>query len=84
MGGAGDFLMSLHRYHSTLLKCPGCNGLGALTWDLKYHDDGKDTPFVGIAGDFRIDRERSPSDKAIIICVQCDQIYGPLPETSCV
>lgn len=72
----------LHHVYSTLLKCPGCNGLGAITWNLKYREMAQDRAFVALAGDFRIDKTRIPGDREMIVCTECDAIYGPLPPDS--
>ena len=71
-----------HRYYSTLLKCAHCDGMGAITWDLKYREAGKENSFVRISGDFQTEVGRINAEELAVVCMQCDALYGPLPPDS--
>ncbi len=73
--------MAEPRFYSTLLKCIGCNALGAITWDLRYREAAEDRSYVGLNGDFHLDALRV-GGREMIVCSQCDAIYGPLPANS--
>ena len=55
----------------TSLTCIGCRATGAIAWD-GAEDAGK------VTGDFHVETGRAK--KPLIVCNQCDTIYGPLPE----
>lgn len=74
--------MSDNRYYSTLLTCPHCNGLGAITWDLKYREADKETSFVCLSGDFQTQVGRINAQEMAVVCTQCDAVHGPLPTSS--
>jgi hypothetical protein len=73
--------MSQPHAYSTLLKCMGCNALGAITWDLNRREAMEDRSFVGLNGEFHLDEARV-SGHRMIVCSQCDAVYGPLPVNS--
>ncbi|HJR57397.1 MAG TPA: hypothetical protein VJ798_12535 [Rhizomicrobium sp.] len=73
--------MAEPRFYSTLLKCIGCNALGAITWDLRYREAAEDRSFIALNGDFHLDAVRVAGHD-MIVCSQCDSIYGPLPANS--
>ena len=88
--------MAEPRFYSTLLKCIGCNALGAITWELRAarraraaataldDSDGpmsEDRSFTNLNGDFHLDAVRVLGHD-MIVCSQCDSIYGPLPANS--
>lgn len=74
MGGAEIAFMAHPRFSSTPLKCPDCNGFGAIFWDVDYRIFGKHTPFVGISGDFRIDHGGHANTEYGITCTKCQLI----------
>lgn len=64
-------------YQSVLITCFQCNAHGALT--TKRADGSKTDTFVCIAGEFHSETGRTVPDGTVIVCDQCDEIYGILP-----
>lgn len=60
---------------SSLIECLACGARGAMTWDGE--DGGK--RLISVAGEFHIETGRTKPDRKIIVCTQCDDIYGVLP-----
>lgn len=79
MGGAEIAFMAHPRFSSTPLKCPDCNGFGAIIWDVDYRIFGKNTPFVGMYGDFRIDDIGQTTGEFSITCTKCHPILSSAP-----
>lgn len=61
----------------SLLECLSCNARGTMIWGVAG-DNGPKTP-IGVAGDFHIETGRTKSGRKIIVCTQCDEIYGVFP-----
>lgn len=69
--------VSQNRYQSILIVCFQCNARGALT--VESAGGFKPATFVSIAGDFHVETGRTVPDSTVIVCNQCDEIYGILP-----
>lgn len=71
-------MVSPNRHESSILKCLNCNARGAVTWQAAEEGSARRT-LVSVAGDFHMEAGRTTPDGKVIVCTQCDEIYGVLP-----
>ena len=64
---------------SSLLKCLNCGALGVLHWQEQGNGEMPRRTLARVSGGFHIETGRTVPDRQVLVCTQCDEIYGVLP-----
>ena len=71
--------MASNQFLSSMLRCPNCKARGALTWEKGPEDSDGYSTLTRVSGEFHVETGRITPESRLLVCTQCDEIYGPVP-----
>ena len=69
----------MNQAQMSLLKCLNCEASGVLNWQEGSDQTSSRRTLVSVTGDFHIETGRTVPNSRVLVCTQCDEIYGALP-----